>query len=138
MATAKQIAWRKKFAAMAKAGTLKRGTKKRRKNPAPGVSDTTYDRNPRKKKSATRPSQATGKAPTKRLVARRKKTARVPEGFFANPSKQTYKRAYAIREKTKDGYKTIAFAPNEATAKRVAQLLADQTGHSFGIQRLTK
>lgn len=42
-----------------------------------------------KKKSITRKSQATGKAPSKRLVARRKKTARGPAGYFANPIKGT-------------------------------------------------
>lgn len=37
MATAKQLAWRRKFAAMAKAGTLKKAAKKttRKSNPAP-------------------------------------------------------------------------------------------------------
>lgn len=38
-----------------------------------------------KKKSISRPSQATGKAPSKRLVERRKKTAKAPAGHFANP-----------------------------------------------------
>jgi hypothetical protein len=38
-----------------------------------------------KKKAVSRPSQATGKKPTKRLVERRKKTASAPKGYFANP-----------------------------------------------------
>lgn len=40
-----------------------------------------------KKKAITRVSQATRKPPTKRLVARRKKTASGPKGYFANPIK---------------------------------------------------
>ena len=37
------------------------------------------------KKAVSRPSQATGKAPSKRLVERRKKTAKGKPGYFANP-----------------------------------------------------
>lgn len=37
-----------------------------------------------------RPSQATGKKPTKRLVKRRRKTLRAPAGVFANPVKHGY------------------------------------------------
>jgi len=44
-------------------------------------------KNPVKKRSIKRPSQATGKSPTKRLVKRRKKTAAGPKGYFANPIK---------------------------------------------------
>lgn len=48
-----------------------------------------YDRhdNPRSrsKRGVTRPSQITKRAPTKRLVKRRKATAKAPRGFFANP-----------------------------------------------------
>ena len=40
----------------------------------------------RSKRGVTRPSQITKKPPTKRLLARRKKTARAPAGFFANPA----------------------------------------------------
>lgn len=39
----------------------------------------------RSKRGVTRPSQITGKAPTKRLLKRRKATAKAPAGFFANP-----------------------------------------------------
>lgn len=42
-------------------------------------------RKPRKAKGVTRPSQATGKRPSARLVKRRKLTKRAPAGFFANP-----------------------------------------------------
>ena len=39
------------------------------------------------KKAVSRPSQATGKAPSKRLIERRKKTASGKPGYFANPIK---------------------------------------------------
>lgn len=39
----------------------------------------------RSKRGITRPSQITGKAPTKRLLKRRKSTTKAPKGFFANP-----------------------------------------------------
>lgn len=78
--TAAQLRARKLFAERARAGTLKR-----RKNPAAkkvirraGVSKTAY---------VKRPSQATRAAPTKRLVARRRKvtSGRAPAGYFPNP-----------------------------------------------------
>lgn len=39
----------------------------------------------RSKRSIHRPSQITGKTPTKRLVARRAKSLKAPKGFYANP-----------------------------------------------------
>lgn len=39
----------------------------------------------RSKRSPNRPSQATGKTPSKRLKKRRAKTKAAPKGFFANP-----------------------------------------------------
>jgi len=39
----------------------------------------------RSKRSVTRVSQATGKRPTRRLIARRVKTLRAPAGLYANP-----------------------------------------------------
>lgn len=66
--TPAQVAARKRFAEMARAGVFA-------KNPAK-----------RKAKPVTRVSQATGAPPTKRLVKRRKKTATAPKGFFANPA----------------------------------------------------
>lgn len=69
--TAAQLAARKRFAEMAKAGVF---TKKRAKNPAK-----------RPAKPVGRVSQATGKRPSARLVKRRKATAKAPPGFFANP-----------------------------------------------------
>lgn len=95
MATAKQIAARKLFAQRSRAGTLKR---KRRKNPTDRKESATAYVNPRKRraprgpsrKGLKAPSQITKRAPTKRLVRRRKVTksaqARGMRGFFANPS----------------------------------------------------
>lgn len=95
MATAKQLAARRLFAQRAKAGTLKR--RKRRKNPTDRDAQQQFA-NPRKRraprgpsrKGLKAPSQITKRAPTKRLVRRRKVTksaqARGMRGFFANPS----------------------------------------------------
>ena len=51
------------------------------------VNETRLRRNPakRKIKAVGRQSQATGRAPDKRLLRRRKKTVAGPRGFFANP-----------------------------------------------------
>ncbi len=53
-------------------------------------------KNPLTRVKPTSPSMATGKAPTKRLVARRKKTERAPKGVYANPSTPSF-----VREKVK-------------------------------------
>ena len=66
MASAAQIAARKKFSAIMKSGGFK-------KNPLTRV----------KKNS---PSMATGKAPSTRLKKRRAKTAKAPAGYYANPA----------------------------------------------------
>lgn len=72
--TAKQIAARKLFAQRAKAGAFKKN---------PGARS-------RSKAGATKkPSIATGKAPSARLISRRSKTAKMPKGAFANPVKRT-------------------------------------------------
>jgi hypothetical protein len=67
MASAAQIAARKKFSDIMKSGGFK-------KNPLTRV----------KKNS---PSMATGKAPSTRLKKRRAKTAKAPAGYYANPAK---------------------------------------------------
>lgn len=103
MATAKQLAARKLFAARAKAGLLQGNKKKRAKKTAehyerPGLiskveaaeaalriakKHAARKANPAKKKAISRPSQATGKRPTKRLVDRRR--ANTVPGTFPNP-----------------------------------------------------
>ena len=73
MASAAQIAARKKFSAIMKSGGFK-------KNPLTRV----------KKNS---PSMATGKAPSTRLKKRRAKTAKAPAGYYANPAKWRFEKA---------------------------------------------
>lgn len=87
MATAKQIAWRKKFAAMAKAGTLK---KKRKANPAKktAAKKTVKRKAPVKKITVSAPSRATGRKPTARLKARR--SANTKPGVYPNPSARAF------------------------------------------------
>lgn len=55
-----------------------------------------------KARSTTRTSQATGKKPTKRLVARRVATKKAPAGYFANPVKKTkvYSTTFKVEEKS--------------------------------------
>ncbi len=100
--TAKQLAARKLFAQRARSGAFKR---KRSSNPS-------------KRKSTARPSQATGKAPTKRLVARRRKTARAPKGFFANPV--TAPARFAVHRATADGHAGAFIASFAKKADAVA------------------
>lgn len=79
--SAAQLAARAKFAAAARAGTLRKGAK-RKANPLTRV----------KLKS---PSMATKEAPSKRLVKRRKATQKAPEGYYANPLEHTRVKAPA-------------------------------------------
>ena len=81
MATAKQIAARKLFAERAKAGEFA----KRKSNPLTRV----------KVKS---PSYRTGKAPSKRLITRRKSTKDAPAGYYANPLK-----SFIVKLNTENG-----------------------------------
>ena len=122
MATAKQLAWRKKFAAMAKAGKFA-------KNPA--------------KRKVTRASQTTGEPPTKRLVKRRKKTATGPKGFFANPKqKRTIpytaseasgkNKRYLVRDLTTG--EDIAEFGTKKDAIEYAQFFADKWNHQVGVR----
>jgi len=78
--TAAQIAARERFAEMARSGAFKRRVKR---NPVIGIKS--------KKKSLTRRSQSTGRAPSSRLIMRRRKTLRAPKGFFANPNSRLYR-----------------------------------------------
>jgi hypothetical protein len=135
MATAKQIAWRKKFAAMAKAGTL---TKKRKAKTNPAAKK----RAAPKTKAVSRPSQATGAAPSKRLKSRRK--ANTVPGMFPNPKARKY--AHVRRSQTKADYRyTIqtqapagnwvdSLSANDlASVKAFAQYEADKHGKTVRI-----
>lgn len=86
--TAAQLAARKLFAERARAGTLKKAGK-RKPNPLTRV-------------KRTSPSMATGKAPSKRLVKRRAKTARAPAGYYANPASRA-PAAYAVHRVNANG-----------------------------------
>lgn len=125
MATAKkpsvaQLAARKRFAEMAKAGVFTKSAG-RRKNPA----------KKRAAKPVTRPSQASGKKPTKRLVARRVATKKAPAGFFANPKK----REFGVYLKSSSGVlKPYAKFPDKKKAVEYAQAKADQSGYSFVVK----
>lgn len=132
MATAAQIAHRKRFAEMVRSGAFK----KRSKNPA---KKSAAKKAPRRIKSLNQPSQATGKKPTKRLVARRKKTAAAPRGYYANPKKVAVlgnssgfkHRVYQI---TATGRKLIAGFMSRADATAYAQAFADAKGVQMGIE----
>ena len=89
----------------------------RRKNPAP------------RKRAISRPSQVTKKAPTKRLVARRKAAAKKPvKGYFPNPRKK--RDSYAefapveIQINTGAGWILYAAACDGESAKKLAKDLA--------------
>lgn len=50
---------------------------------------TTRKKNPLTRVKVNSPSMATGQPPSKRLIARRKKTAKAPPGIYANPKART-------------------------------------------------
>jgi len=147
MATAKQLAARKLFAQRSKAGTLGRGSsvkRKTRKNPdLSRVPQKQYDpdppklrgSNPVKRKAAKavkRVSQASGAKPSARLVARRKKTATAPKGFFANPAPKRIK-SFRVEKAAFDGGKwsLVASFVSLASAKEYATAVAKQSGDYF-------
>jgi hypothetical protein len=70
--SAAQLRARKLFAERARSGAFVKSAGKRKPNPLTRV-------------KANSPSMATGDAPSKRLVKRRKKTAKAPAGYYANP-----------------------------------------------------
>jgi hypothetical protein len=115
MATAKQIAWRKKFAAMAKAGAFKKNPAAKKKPAAKSA-----------RSYVNRPSQITKTAPTKRLKARRVKN--VPgSGYFPNPGKlQKPLMKYEVHSQTSDGKWTrLAIFATATSAKQYALAIAD-------------
>lgn len=94
MATAKQIAWRKKFAEMARSGALKR--KRAKKNPAPKKRVT-----PAPKRRAANPAP--------------KKRSQTPRGG-CNPE-------YAVQIKRSGRWSTITRETSQARAEDVARTL---------------
>ena len=119
MATAKQIAWRKQFAKMAKSGAFKKKAtahknpaRKRRKAPP--------------KVAVNAPSRATHKKPSPRLKARR--AANTRPGVYPNPRpKRTQVCVY-----TATGALIAQFA-NRKLAMEYARALATKTGKQFQV-----
>jgi hypothetical protein len=134
--TAKQIAATKKMIAARK----KQLAAKRKKNPRPALSAAEKKKLAASKKYVGRKSQATKKAPTKRLRARRK--ANVKPGTYPNP--RGHKNYYIVydsdgKRRYFDGADFVARKKGAAiwhcptSVKRIAQKLADKTGKNIGI-----
>lgn len=101
---------------VAAADAKKRKTIK--KNPAPRIGT----------KKPNRRSQATGKAPTKRLVQRRKANAK--KGYFPNPteSKTAHEFPFAVQvEYAHNMWKTLGLFAQKGDAVYFAQSLADKS-----------
>lgn len=111
MPSAAQIAARERFAELARSGAFKR-----KKNPLTRV-------------KSTSPSMATGEPPSKRLIRRRKKTARAPAGFYANPIEGSRAPArFAVHRATPHGTAGALLGefPTKAAAVEYGQAVADQ------------
>lgn len=127
MATAKQLAWRKEFAAKSKAGTL---TKKRKTNPAKKTA-VKRKRTPVKKIAVSAPSRATGAKPTKRLKARR--AANTKPGMYPNPRNRV---ATDICVRYANTGRLVAKFPKteKRAAMEYARALADKTGKQIAVE----
>lgn len=93
----------------------------------------------RSKRGITRPSQITKRAPTKRLLKRRKATAKAPRGFFANPDAKNVFRAkdwrtvYSIHKPSMPSSSAIAWFSKKSEAVEVAQEYANRTGEKLAV-----
>ncbi len=125
--SAAQLAARKRFAEMARAGVFTKG-KKRKANPA-------KKRAPAK--PVTRASQATGKRPSKRLMARRVKTAKAPAGFFANPA-PVYRFPWLVETEVAGKWGTRAAFASKPKAVEYAQALADANDKTVRVRKAGK
>lgn len=104
---------------------------KRQSNPRPRIGA----------KRPTRASSATGKAPTKRLVKRRK--ANTVKGFFPNPKVRVFNKSkgakgkvgYAVHSASQPYYNAIAWFSSLSDAKEIAQEAADRTGKQLKITK---
>lgn len=110
MATAKQIAARKLFAARVKAGEFKR-----KKNPIAKEKLTS-------RAYVLRPSQATKTPPSKRLITRRTKALKAPKGYFPNPDK-----LYWCVDKSSNGsdWSRVGYFENKIDAEQYARAYSD-------------
>lgn len=110
MATAKQLAWRKKFAAMAKAGTLKKKSK----------------RNPAAKKAA----------PAKRAVSRVVSRANPVKRKVAVKRATSSGMSHAVSIQMKDGWKRVALFPMREFALVYARALANAKNKPVRLEKL--
>ena len=106
------------------------------KNPAPIKRKTRATTMAKAKAYVRRPSQASGKAPTKRLAVRRTKNLRVSVGVFPNPRKTALKKTYKVQ--FSDGadpyvWQTKGLFYDAATAKQYALALA-KTNAKFAVR----
>lgn len=83
----------------------------------------------------SRASQSTGKKPTARLVERRKRTAKAPRGFFANPSPMPANVGEWRVSYAKNG-RFIAIFNTKAEALEYANALANKSGKQIKIERV--
>lgn len=128
-ATPAQIAWRKKFAQMAKSGTFS----KRQKNPKTRTRTGNVLQLTRPSERMDVPAYQSGKESALRqairLVKRRMKTMSAPEGFYANPR--------ALRP---SGYsvfmsgKLVATFKDRAKALEYARALANARRQTIAIE----
>jgi hypothetical protein len=106
--------------------------------------DLRYSKNPRgrSKRSIKRPSQATGKTPTKRLVKRRAKSLKAPKGFYANPlDRKIYAHGearpelrYEVQTQSPAGNWVMSLGTGTLSmAKDHGQYLADKLGQTVRI-----
>lgn len=86
--------------------------------------------NPLTRVKRTSPSMATGKAPTKRLIKRRAKTAKAPAGYYANPVKPAM--PWGV---FRDAVQIAGFR-SEAKAKQYAQAYADTYRMPVGVKKI--
>lgn len=93
-----------------------------------------------------RVSQATGTAPSKRLIARRKVALTAPAGYFPNPKKMSIEQLYAELVPKKDlitGYQVICMHPKKhvvgvfktmAQAKQIAVAMANLNNVTYAVK----
>lgn len=124
--TAAQLDARKRFAEMARSGVFTKRAKNPKKRSAARMSV----------KAVSRPSQATGKKPSKRLVARRVKTAKAPAGFFANPV--PYRFPWLVETQSRGVWGTRSAFATKAAAVQYAQALADADDKTVRVRKAGK
>jgi len=123
-----QLAARKLFAARAKAGTLKKAKRK----PA-AAKGTPRKPNPLTRVKVKSPSQRSGAAPSKRLVARRKATAKAAPGYYANPKRRPAPAGFCVHHATPTGHAGKAIATFRAKGDAIEYAKAYAKGHRVPV-----